>query len=153
MPDLLNIVTTKEIEDHKAGLALFAQQQKLSIDLAIVVIRSMILVIGGAIIAILAFVGNLWTKNEDAARHVAAAMQGAIECFGAALFLILVAGFFTYLSVTAATHVVAHSLLGRRQTGWWERSHNWIRLTTLVLGILSFAAFGFGVLRAITGYQ
>ena len=153
MPDTpFNFELTKAIEDHKAGLALFTQQQKLSVELASVIIRSMILVNGGAIVTILALVANLWTRNSDAARALAADMEAAVAWLATSLFLVLVSAFLTYLSVTAATHVISHQLLGRRETVWAKR-HDGIRRAAYVMGILAFTAFGVGVSQAMLGFQ
>jgi len=153
MPDApFNFELTKAIEDHKAGLALLTQQQKLSIDLAMVVVRSMVLVNGGATIAILALLGDTWSRDNDAARRLSAAMQDALFWFGAGLFSILATAFLVHLSLTAATHVISHQLLGRRETAWAKR-HEWIRRAALAVGGLSFIAFAIGVIEATSGFR
>ena len=153
MPDApLNFELTKAIEDHKAGLTLLTQQQKLSVGLATVVIRSMILVNGGAIVAILTFIGNLSNRDGDTAHRLVVGMREALGWFGGALFLTLLAAFLAYLSLTAATQVISHQLLGRRETVWAKR-HGWIKRAAFAVGALSFAAFALGLFRAVSAFQ
>jgi len=153
MPDApFNFELTKAIEDHKAGLTLLTQQQKLSVDLATVVIRSMILVNGGAIVAILTFMGNLSNRDSDATHRLVGGMREALAWFGTALFLVLLAAFLAYLSLTAGTQVISHQLLGRRET-IWAKKHGWIKRAAFAVGVLSFAAFTLALYRAVLAFQ
>jgi len=89
--------------------------------------RNMIIINGGACIAILAFVGGLFEKNETLARSLSIALL----YFGLG---VLSGGFvagFTYLSQTAYNE-------GKDKYG------NWIRVICIILGLVSYALFALG---------
>jgi hypothetical protein len=69
----------KALETHKASLERVTQQQKVGAEFAMLAIRSLILVSGGALIVILTFIGNLWTKNDVVAQGVAQSMATALS--------------------------------------------------------------------------
>ena len=101
--------TETETRNRQAWLAL-AEHQRASfravIDFASLGIRSLILVNGGAIIGILTFLGNLWTKDDAAAKATAAAVAPALSFFIIGLTLALATSLLAYVAQVGFTEFV-----------------------------------------------
>jgi len=88
----------KAIENHKAAIAAEQAQRRVAADISMLVLRSMIFVSGGAVVGLLTFVGNVWTRDPAIGHRMAEGMLWAVASFTAALFFSLLAAMFGYLS-------------------------------------------------------
>jgi hypothetical protein len=146
----------KQLEDHKAGLAAMVQHQRVGADLALTAIRSMILVSGGALIAILTFLGNLWTKSDGVAQQIAHAMVFATGAFTAALCLSLLTAMGGYMSALAQSYRLANfarlSTATRIQRLLAKRAYQ-VRNIVIVLALVSLTTFVMAACLAVAGLR
>jgi hypothetical protein len=116
--------------------SIIIQQQKAGADFAILAIRTLNLASGGALLAILTFLGNLWGKGSDVATPVANGLSLAIWGFAIALVLSLVTAMGGYASALAQMYRLTkpNSSLGR-----FAFEIRWIAIAVGVLAVIAFA--------------
>jgi len=115
-----------DIETHKARLQTQGQQRNVAADFAKLAIQTLVAVSGGALVAILTFLGNLWTKDAAIAQAIASGMALATKLFVGAL----VASVFT--STLAYLSALSHA----QQTGGWVKFRR-IRWAAIGAGLIS----------------
>src|SRR5713226_2429776 len=93
--------TVREREQWLNGVRELRLMFKAIVDFALVTIRSLILVNGGAIIGIVTFTGNLWGHNGPAAKATAQAISPALGWFVTGLTAALLTCGFAYGSQVA----------------------------------------------------
>jgi hypothetical protein len=95
-----------------------AKQQKAATQFAMLAIRSLILVSGGSVIAILTFLGNLWTKDDVLARMTAQHLHQSLVLLVVALGLSVLTAVGGYASALAHVYRLANprSAFGRRHS-------------------------------------
>jgi len=103
--------------------------------------KYMILINGGACMAMLAFIGGVFDKNEA----LAGGMAGALACFGLGVLLAALVSGSTYLSQHA--YGQAAMMEGSEHRNHYQRGDRW-RVACVSLGVLSYTAFGVGCLIA-----
>jgi hypothetical protein len=152
----LQLKVQREIELHKAGLAVRVQQQRVGADFAALAIRSLILVSGGAMISILTFIGNLWTHSEKVAGFVADQLAIALGAFAAALCLALITAALAYLSALAQAQRLGGPRVGRLASwdqGWLARHAYAVRLWAICCASTALLTFVIGAVMAVYGLQ
>jgi len=141
----------KDLEYYKAQLTAHYDQWRLSIeretrgqlamhrsiiDFALAAIRGVTIVNGGAAVATLAFLGQVWARNESTAQSLVAAATPALFWFLAGV----AAG-----PVTAFLAYVAQAFF----TEWRKWAGEIARVVALLVAIFGVAAFGLGALNAL----
>jgi hypothetical protein len=139
------ILVQKAVETHKAFLERVTQQQKVAADFATLAIRSLILVSGGALIAILTFLGNLWTKDDAIAQGIAHSMTTAVKWFAFALFMSLLTAILAYFSSLAQVYRLT------RQSTFLARRAFRIRGVAVVAALVSLVVIGIAFFVAANG--
>ena len=61
----LTLQEQKELENHKGYWGVVSHLQKLGSEIPVTVLRTLVLMSGGAMIGVLTFLGNLWTRNDE----------------------------------------------------------------------------------------
>jgi hypothetical protein len=74
---------------------------KVIIDFALLAIRSLIIVNGGAIVGVVSFTGNLWSRDNSAAKAAAQALGPTLGWFIAGLSCALLTAGISYMSQVA----------------------------------------------------
>jgi hypothetical protein len=118
------------------------KQQEVGAQFAQLAIRSLILVSGGSVIAILTFLGNLWTKDDALARLTAQHMQRSLILLVVALVISVMTASLGYVSAFAQVYRLtkAHSFLGRNAFR--------IRFAAIFCGLLATIIFAVGAIKA-----
>src|SRR5690242_4457345 len=92
----------RETKKYEADLRVWSEAKSVmaraTVEFGITCIRALVLINGGAIIAILTFLGSLWGRDSSAARKVAEGAGGALSVFVAGLGIAILTGFLAYLS-------------------------------------------------------
>ena len=130
--------------EHERGLAHYdaiqAQNREMlraTITYSQAALKSIIIINGGAAAAILAFIGNVWSVSISAT--TASGLTNSILLFGFGLLSASLGTAFTYLT----------------QYCYMEERKEWgsgLHITTLVLVLISFVLFGFGLHEAYSGF-
>lgn len=131
-----------EIEVFKIENAAQLEAFKSVITVGANACRAFMIMNGGAAIALLAFLGNIWNKNStpDAAKGIAISL--GVFCFG-----VIASGFcagFTYL----AQSFYGNSLLGVNKR--WLNAGHFVNALACLSGLLSLFAFGYGAYSAFS---
>ena len=115
------------------------------IDFALVTVRGLVLVNGGAIVGILSFASSLWSRNDMAAKAMARALGPAITWFVIGLSLALLTAGLSYVAQAAYTE------LTRPQPAM--KVGNRIRAVAVAFAILSLVAFIVGAYESIAAFK
>lgn len=159
----------RELEDHKAQLQSDLETHKYSLqckledhrntltrgrtnDLALVIIRSLVLVNGGAVIAILTFVGNLWTSTDaDVAVKFASGVTEALRSFAFGVGFALLSPVFAFFGQAWASeshqprsHGSIVSFLMARPGGRDPPGAYALRIFGIIMALISTALFFVG---------
>jgi hypothetical protein len=128
--------------DESLKIQQLVKQQEAGAQFAQLAIRSLILVSGGSVIAILTFLGNLWTKDDALARLTAQHLQHSLVLLVVALVASVVTAVLGYVSALAQVYRLtkAHSFLGRNAL--------WIRIAAIFCGLLATIIFALGAIKA-----
>lgn len=105
-------------------------------------IKSLLLMNGGALIALLALLGALWTRNDAKATQIASVVGPSITLF--------VIGT-TAATATAAASYIAQVLFSEKSAAdktFWRRPGEWVRIVAVALGATSLSFFLWGAVRA-----
>jgi hypothetical protein len=140
-----NALAQKHLEDHKSRLQSVVQQQKVGAEFAMLAVRSLIVVSGGALLAILTFIGNLWTKSDVVAQNIAHSMASAIQWFMFALVMGLATAMLAYLSALAQVYRMTRS-----GTPLANHALN-IRWAAIAAAVISVILIGIGAVVAARG--
>jgi uncharacterized BrkB/YihY/UPF0761 family membrane protein len=118
------------------------KQQEAGTQFAQLAIRSLILVSGGSVIAILTFLGNLWTKDDALARMTAQHLQRSLVLLVVALVASVVTAVLGYVSALAQVYRLTkpRSFLGRNAF--------LLRLVAITCGLLATGIFAAGAIKA-----
>lgn len=114
------------------------------VNFALVTIRSLILVNGGAIVGIVSFAGNLWSHDVGDAPKLVVAIVPALTWFVAGLILALLTAGFSYLSQVLFAELPDIS---------GKRYGNSVRVAALLCAIFSLAAFIGGAYVSLTVFH
>lgn len=128
------------IEEYKIKNAFQLEAFKSVITIGANACRAFMIMNGGAAIALLAFLGNIWNKSSTPNASKAIAISLAIFCAGV-LASGLCAGL-TYFSQSA----YGNSQLTEHKK--WFRTGQVFNILACVAGLLSLAAFGYGSFSA-----
>jgi hypothetical protein len=93
-----NLAHDVAVEDRKAWRAHRLEGAKAVIQFATIAIRGVILINGAAVVGILAFLGNLWTKDSPMAKATAEAVGPATNYFVIGVALGVLTAMLAYLS-------------------------------------------------------
>ena len=85
-------------------------------------LRSLIFVSGGAVVGLLTFVGNVWTREPAVGRRMAEGMLWAVVSFTAALIFSLLAAMVGYISSLRYAQALRHKTPGLARRA--ERTRN-----------------------------
>lgn len=121
------------LEWYKAQRQSQLEMFKSTMESAHSALRASLIVNGGAAVALLAFVGNVWAKAQTAS--VAHALAAAIAWFSAGVLLGGLASFATYFTQFFYYHE-------------FKRSGITVHIAAVGLVAFSYVAFGLGVVRA-----
>lgn len=105
---------------------------------SILALKSIILINGGAAVALLAFMGNIWVKNTAPA--VTSLLTKSIACFACG---VLTGAF------SAATTYLTQWLYSTS----WNRFGKVVHIFTYIIIILSFVLFGMGIYKASVAFN
>lgn len=111
------------------------------VDFALITIRSLVLVNGAAIVGIITFTGNMWSKRSPSAEHLAKSIAPAIGYFATGLVLALLTAGFAYIAQ------VVYVELKRPQPAL--HVGNWIRAAAILFAVLSLVAFIVGAYASV----
>lgn len=156
----------KEVKDHEARLTsenlaysetLIRQREewlhlprtqllmfRAVIDFALITIRSLILVNGGAIIGILSFAGNLWGRSGNDAATTAVAIAPALTFFVVGLSCALLTAGCAYVSQACFVELAVPK--GKRFGGYF-------RTVGVTFAFLSLLGFGLGAYASLTAFK
>jgi hypothetical protein len=123
--------------------------ERVAADIAILGIKSLILVSGGAILAIMTFIGNLWAREHDdaLAKAIAAHMTVALAFYAAALCVAIITAVVAYVS--SLGQALRHNAPGT----WMARNARTIRLVGICLALVSAGLFTVGTVFAMIGLR
>jgi hypothetical protein len=110
------------------------------IDFALAALRGIILVNGGAAVAVLAFLGHIWSPDPDGGRAVAIAIKPALLCF--------VTG--TCAGVTASALAYFSQVLFREHRANWPGAI--MRGIAILVAVGGLVAFGIGAFWAADAF-
>lgn len=138
-----------EIDAHYAHWKLGVEREtathltmfKAIVDFALAAIRGLIIVNGGAIIALLALLGHLWDQDAASAQAVIRAIRPALYCFVAGTGGGVLTAALAYLS-----QVLFQELGSRRWLG------EVFRVPALVVAMGSLVAFTLGAIWAVNAF-
>lgn len=95
----------QQLETYKGDLSLYVVQGQVrtraAIDFALAAIRGVLLINGGAVIAVLAFLSNLWAQNDASAKALAIGLETPIALFVAGAGLGTLTAMLTYCAQRA----------------------------------------------------
>lgn len=145
-----------DLESHKAGLAIHLEDHKADVALSQSMIAvgasyangamgSLLLVNGGSVVAILTFIGNLWSKNEASAIQIASRVAASVKFFVWGLTAALLALGIAYLSQVV--------MLEHRRATWGRWAGEALRLLACIAAIASLVAFGRGAMLAAAAFK
>mgnify|MGYP001056535335 CR=1 FL=1 len=116
---------------------------KATIQFATMTIKTALLINGGAVIAMLALLGNLWSKDSNgqlAAQRIAAQLDRPLTCF--------IIGLFTAAVTSAGAYLAQH---------FFTRDKNNIgipiQMTSIVICAVSIIAFATGSYYAVHAFR
>ncbi len=115
-------------------------------DYALAAIRGLLLINGGAVIALLAFLADIWATDNTLARDLAANLGDAMGSFVGGAGLSTLTAMLAYLAQRAINELTAPE--GR--TFHWA-AHA-LTVAAIVSAFLSFALFAAGSFRAIDAF-
>jgi hypothetical protein len=143
--DLWQETTVREREQWLNGVRELHLMFKAIIDFALMTIRSLILVNGGAIIGIVTFTGNLWGHNGPAAKATAQAISPAVGWFVGGLAAALLTSGLAYGAQ------VAFAEFGKPQPA--KKIGNTCRVAAVALAIGSLVCFVVGAYRCLAAFE
>ncbi len=119
---------------------------RAAIDFALTAIRGLLLINGGAIVALLAFLSNVWTNDASGARELAINLKIPLSLFLFGAFFSISTAMLSYLGQRAINE------------SWyritWEQ--NWTAHILVALGLITASAslimFGFGSWWAVDAF-
>jgi hypothetical protein len=114
----LDLQQQKELENHKGFWGMVAHLQKVGYDIPVTIIKTLLFMSGGAMIGILTFLGNLWTRNDELGRQVAKDIGNGLYWFGMALAASMIAAVIGWIGTYATSHSVAMSFFKGKQSKW-----------------------------------
>jgi hypothetical protein len=115
------------------------------VDFALVTIRSLILANGGAIVGLVTFTGNIWSKGGASGATVARAITPGIGYFVAGLVFALLTAGLAYVSQ------VVYSEMKRPQPA--QKVGNTVRGFAVLLAFLSLIAFIIGAYASLAAFH
>jgi hypothetical protein len=143
------VTQTEDDERRRFRHDRLLQQQKAGADFAVLAIRTINLASGGAVIAVLTFLGNLWTKQDDAvAAQIAQQLKWPIILFAVSFVLSVFTAAFAYISALAQAYY-----LDSGAESWLGRNGRRIRLLAIVLALTAAAIFGVAAIWAAVNLQ
>jgi hypothetical protein len=121
-------------------------RDRAAIDFALSAIRGLLLINGGAIVALLAFLSNVWTNDASGARELAINLKLPLSYFMAGVFASVLTAMLSYLGQRAINE------------SWyritWEQ--NWTAHILVGLGLIAALAslimFGIGSWWAVDAF-
>ncbi|SRR6266436_838530 len=119
-----------------------AKQQEAAAQFAMLAIRSLILVSGGSVIAILTFLGNLWTKDDALARMTAQHLQRSL------VLLVVALGLSVLTAVGGYVSALAHVYRLTKPRSIFARMSFVLRGLVIFFGLLATCIFGVGAIMA-----
>ncbi len=140
----------QQLETYKGDLNRYVAETQVSsratIDFALAAIRGLVLINGGAVVAILAFLSNLWTQDNASAKVLAAGLQTPMALFVAGAGLGTLTAMLSYCAQRAIHELDAPE---GRKTHWFAHL-----LTGLAIlsGFGGLAAFAVGSLQAVDAF-
>ncbi|MDK4215887.1 hypothetical protein [Pantoea agglomerans] len=128
------------LEEYKIKNAFQIETFKSVITVGANACRAFMIMNGGAAIALLAFLGNIWEKDSAPAASKAIALSLAIFCAG-----VLASGLCAGLTYFAQS-AYGNSELAKNKK--WALSGQILNVLACISGLLSLVAFGFGSFSA-----
>jgi hypothetical protein len=149
----------QEMREFEVGLwSIFSQKAgEFTKEYGISTVRSLILINGGASVALLAAISNIYSKNDSAAKILAGNLSASFGFFLAGLTLAVMTGamgYFNFFFVSQSLpgpHGLHKYIKSGDVSGWRNRS-KLISLTmvaAVILAVLSLGFFGVGSLAAV----
>jgi hypothetical protein len=142
--------------DHEHYLQETSQRLQFQQDLALAVLKSLTLVNGGAVLALLTFIGNRQSAFNQAELAV------GVECFAGGLAANLLAYLFGYFAqsqfmdvVTVSLWNAQHTLIGAKHDDGWKRPSRVggaLLAVGVVLAVASLALFAGGAIVVATSF-
>ncbi len=153
----------KDLENYKAELRrqemhwraqfeVTRQSDNAAVDIGLTALRTALLVNAGAVVALLAFVGQLWGKEGQ---RLAGVLDAILPFVGGLSAAALAAGvaYFYQSFVTAgaqrAQEEISRGAKDLRPQVWIPRLTNWTRIGMVGLVLLSYVFFLWGTFGAI----
>jgi len=132
-------MTAIEIADRQWRLEHSKIAYQATFEFAKIALNAMVIANGGAVLALLTFLGAMWKEGAGIARSMAAGMVLPIGMYAAGLFFGIVAAMLTYAS---------QSKYASKSVETGDASRN----AAILAGLLSVGLFGLGSLVAVLSF-
>ncbi len=141
-------------EEHRwqAQVETIRHCDRAAVDIGLTVLRTALLINAGAVVALLAFVGQLWGREEQ---RMAGVLDASLPFVGGLASAALAAGvaYFYQSFVTAmaqrALEEISRGAKDLNPQVWIPRLTDWTRVAMVALVVLSYGLFLWGIIRAI----
>ena len=149
------------VQEAKRWWDLVLRVREYSKEYGIAAIRSLIVINGGAVVATLAAISTIFSKDDTLALKIAASLNYSFAAFLAALVLAIVAacmGYFNFYFAGAnmpGPHEL-HQYIQNGNIAGWKQSRlvtwtMWVAVGCVILSLLLFCVGAFLGVRSFTG--
>jgi hypothetical protein len=146
----LSLDEEKQLENLKGYWTIVTNLQKVGYDIPIAIIKMLVLISGGAMVGILTFVGNLWTRNDTLAREVGKDIGNGMFWFGVALGLSLFSGFMGWMAYWVLGHVLAQNFFKGKKSKFRYVMYPMV-FVLMLLTAAAVSAFLYGMYVSVAG--
>jgi hypothetical protein len=108
---MMDLQEQKDLENHKGYWTVLTNIQKIGNETPMAILKMLVLISGGAMIGVLTFVGNLWSRNDQMAREVGKDLSEGMLWFGIALGLSLLAALIGWVAQFTIGHALAQKFI------------------------------------------
>lgn len=143
----------REIENYRAQLHARYERvlhsDRAAVDIGLVALRTAVLVNAGAVVALLAFVGQLWDQHERTLSMVLGGIRPFVYGLICAGVASVVAYFYQSMVTEAEQRTLTKLLAGALDTSpprWLRRLLGWTAVPMILLVVASYAEFVRGAL-------
>jgi endonuclease YncB( thermonuclease family) len=130
--------------------AFFREQQVVVLgavmNFATIAIRSLLLINGGALVALLTLTGGVWSRAPAEGKQLVLTLHEGLLAFGGGVIACLLTSFSSYIAQSAFAHAGT-------EEGRVKRLGLWFQATGVIFGFLSLVAFIYGAWSAAAGFK
>ncbi|MCH7806954.1 MAG: hypothetical protein IH995_07415 [Proteobacteria bacterium] len=118
---------------------------KGQIEFAVITIKALLYVNGGALVVLMALVGTIWAGSPDQGAEISMKLKSAFEYFIFGLSLAILTGAFAYFSQTFFTETPV------KNAGLYKLGHVF-RGLAIITSFSSLGYFGFGAFASLKAF-